>query len=58
VSSSAFASIIEKYFYRNGGWKRLKGELAVYRSSPLPRWTIIPANGDSSLSTANFINDS
>jgi Dna[CI] antecedent, DciA len=30
VSSSAFSAIIEKYFYRNGGWVRLKGELAVY----------------------------
>lgn len=30
MSSSAFTSIIEKYFYRNGGWLRLKGELAVY----------------------------
>jgi hypothetical protein len=30
VSNSAFVSIIEKYFYRNGGWVRLKGELTVY----------------------------
>jgi hypothetical protein len=30
VSSSAFTSIIEKYFNRNGGWLRLKGELSVF----------------------------
>jgi hypothetical protein len=30
VSSSPFSLIIEKFFYRNGGWKRLKGELSVY----------------------------
>lgn len=30
MSSSSFSSIIQKYFYRNGGWLRIKGELAVY----------------------------
>jgi hypothetical protein len=30
VSSSPFSLIIEKFFYHNGGWKRLKGELSVY----------------------------
>ena len=30
MASSAFESIIEKYFRHNGGWLRIKGELAVY----------------------------
>lgn len=30
MASSAFGSIIEKFFYKNGGWSRLKGELSVY----------------------------
>lgn len=30
VSSNTFSSIIEKYFSRNGGWNRIKGELTVY----------------------------
>ena len=30
MPSGAFGSIIEKYFHRNGGWSRLKGELSVY----------------------------
>lgn len=30
MSSSSFSSIIEKFFSRNGGWQRLKGEMAVY----------------------------
>jgi hypothetical protein len=29
-NSASFVSIVEKYFYRNGGWVRLKGELTVY----------------------------
>lgn len=30
MSSGAFDLIIEKYFHRNGGWLRLKGELSIY----------------------------
>lgn len=30
ASSGAFSSIIEKYFHKNGGWSRLRGELSVY----------------------------
>jgi hypothetical protein len=30
VASSTFDSIIKKYFYKNGGLSRLKGELSVY----------------------------
>ncbi len=30
MASGAFSSIIEKYFFKNGGWSRLKGELSVY----------------------------
>ncbi len=30
MAGSSFLSIIELYFQRNGGWKRLKGELSVY----------------------------
>jgi Protein of unknown function (DUF721). len=30
VSSSSFTAIIKKYFYHNGGWLRIRGELAVY----------------------------
>jgi hypothetical protein len=30
VSINSFASIIEKHFRNNGGWLRLRGEMAVY----------------------------
>lgn len=30
MSNSSFSSLIEKFFQRNGGWLRIKGELAVY----------------------------
>lgn len=30
MSSSTFSGIIEVFFQKNGGWKRIKGELAVY----------------------------
>ncbi|HEX7713252.1 MAG TPA: DciA family protein [Bacillota bacterium] len=51
MSSSSFSGIIEAFFQRNGGWKRIKGELAVYY------WPRIAGKGLASKVEANRYRD-